>query len=155
MRIEGVTRSNTAGRRKAPAGEPGVPRKVAAANQARALVAPDLEEALHPLAMGARDQRADLGARIERVAHHQRLGSGGERLDEGVVNRRLHQDPAARAAILPGVAVHREQRFLHAAREIGVREHDARRLASQLERRALDVGGGEPEDLGAVSRNRR
>ena len=132
------------------AGERRILRHVAAAHQARALLAPDLEVALHALAVRARDQRADLGALIERIAHDERLRGRGERLDEGVVNARLDQDPTARAAILPGVAEDGEQRFLHAAREIGVGEDDARRLAAELERGALDVGGAEPEDLGAV-----
>ena len=65
---------------------------------------------------------------------------------------RSHEDPRARAAVLAGVAEHRQRRRRRGPLEVGVGEDDVRALAAQLERDALDrrrrAGRDRAPDLG-------
>ena len=62
-------------------------------------------------------------------------------LGELVVDRRLHQEPVGADAGLSGVAILRDDRALDRRIEIGIVEHDERRVAAELERHLLDGAG--------------
>ena len=85
-----------------------------------------------------RDQRPHLRRLVERIAHPHRLNRPLERLQEAVDDRPLDQDPRARAAVLARVAEHGRRRRRGRSLEIGVGEHDVRRLAPQLQGDPLD-----------------
>ena len=63
---------------------------------------------------------------------------GPSRDDELVVDAALHEDPGAVRAHLAGGEEVGEQRRRHRRLEIGVVEHDQRRLAAELERDVLE-----------------
>ena len=58
----------------------------------------------------------------------------------------LDEDPRARAAVLAGVAEHRQRRRGGGGLEVRVGEDDVRRLAAELERHSLDRVRGERAD---------
>jgi hypothetical protein len=58
------------------------------------------------LALGGADERAHLRLVVERIAHAQRADGLLQRLHEAVQRAALHEDPRARAAVLPGIAEH-------------------------------------------------
>ena len=71
---------------------------------------------------------------------------GVEGLEELVVDGALDQDARPGAAVLAGVAEHRHRRIGGRLLDVGVGEHDGRRLAAELERHPGDVVGGGLED---------
>ena len=89
------------------------------------------------------------GRLVERVADPHRLDRALERLHEVVDRRALDQDPRARAAVLAGVAEHRQRRRRGGRLEVGVGEDDVGRLAAQLERHPLDRRRGARGDPAA------
>src|SRR3546814_2231323 len=85
------------------------------------------------LAVLLRDQRADLGRRVHRIADLQALRLLDQAREEGVVQALLHEDAGAVGADLAlGVEI-RQQRAVHRVLEVGVVEHDERRLAASSE----------------------
>lgn len=88
---------------------------------------------------------ADLGAleglRVEGVADLVVLGAGLEGGDELVVDALLHVDARAGAAALAVVVVDAKVDPADGLLDVGVVEDDVGRLAAQLERHALEVGG--------------
>ena len=96
----------------------------------------------HPLALAGGDQRAHLGRRVERIADPQRATvssrcsrNSGSALRSTNTRERAQQSWPALPKTAPGEAV-------RGGAQIGVGEHDRRRLATQLERHALDVARG-------------
>src|SRR2546430_2043977 len=67
-------------------------------------------------------------------------------------NPLVRDQPAAGGADLPLVAERRPERALERGVEVGVVEHDVRRLAAELERQPLEVPGGGALDLAADRR---
>ncbi len=76
--------------------------------------------------------------RFHAVADLQLRHRGGKLMREGVVNAILHQQPVGADAGLAGVAVLRSHRALDGGVEIGIVEHDERRVATELQRHALE-----------------
>ena len=89
---------------------------------------------------------ADLGALegslVERIADDILAGALLEGLDKLVVDALLHIDARSGAAALAVVEVDAEVDPVDGLLDIGVVEHDIRRLAAQLEGNLLEVGGG-------------
>ena len=83
------------------------------------------------------DERALFDTGAETVAHLQLRHLGGEAIGEAVVDRILHEHPVGADAGLPGVAVFACYRARHGGVEIGVVEHDVRRIAAEFERDVL------------------
>ncbi|MGY4433470.1 hypothetical protein ACVWWO_005947 [Bradyrhizobium sp. F1.13.1] len=101
----------------------------------------DVEIAGDALELLLGHQRSDLGVGVETVAHLQLLAELGDAADELLVDRLLDEQPGAGAADLPRIGEHRHRGARHGGIEIGVREHDVRRLAAELERDTLEVAG--------------
>ncbi len=80
---------------------------------------------------------------VEPVADLHRLGGGDELVDERAIDGLLHQKARRRDADLAGIAELVGGQQLHGAVEIGVLEHDRRRVAAELHRHALHVLAGE------------
>ena len=75
---------------------------------------------------------------VEAVAHRQRARRRPRTLDERVVDPVLHENPVGAHAGLPGVAELGRDRALDRQLEVGIVEHDQRRVAAELERDLLD-----------------
>ena len=75
------------------------------------------------------------------VAHAQLLHGVDQLGDEGVVHAVLHQQAIGADAGLAGVAVLARDRALHGRVEVGVVEHDERRVAAEFERQLLERAG--------------
>ena len=101
-----------------------------------------VQERADGLALLGGDQRSHLGPLVERVADAHRLHLPLEELEEAIEHALLHEDPRARAAILPRVAEHRKRRGSGGGLDVGVGEDHVRRLAPELQRHPLDRTGG-------------
>ena len=85
------------------------------------------------------DDRAEDGIAFRRVARRQRGGLGGELADEGVGDRLIDHEALGRHADLSLIHERAESRRIHRRVEIGVVEHDHRRLAAQFEQHRLQM----------------
>jgi hypothetical protein len=85
--------------------------------------------------------------RVGRVADDGGLDPGEELLQEGVVDVVVDDRDAERGAALAGGAEAGEQRALGGEVQVGVRHHDERVLAAQLEAGVLQVPAGQLADL--------
>ena len=78
----------------------------------------------------------------------------GEALGERVVNARLHVEAVGAHAGLPGIALLRGERAGHRGLDVGIVEHDERRVAAQFHRDLLHGRGALPDqdfpDLGGA-----
>ena len=106
-----------------------------------ALVAPPLDRGEDVVARALADERADLGLRVGRVADLARGDAREELLAEGVVHGLLDEDPPRRGALLAGRPERARVGGLDGAVELGVRHHDERVLAAELELHAAAAGG--------------
>ena len=70
-----------------------------------------------------------------------------EQLEEAVVHAPLHEDAAARAAVLARVVEHRARRRRRRPLEVGVREDDVGALAAEFERDGLERAGAAGRDI--------
>src|SRR5690606_35825536 len=86
------------------------------------------------------DQRALHHAIGEAVAHLHGFHLGDQPLDDFFVDARLHVDAVGAYAGLPGIAVLGSEDAVHRAVQVGVVEHDERRVAAELQRELLDGG---------------
>ena len=132
--MSGVTRSSTWALMS-------VPLTLAAGHQPGALGAGVEHQRCHALGRRAVDQRAQDRLALARVADGERLGLGGEALDEGVGDLLVDDDALGRHADLALVGEGAEGRGVDGLVEIGVVEHDQRRLAAQLQQHGLQVLG--------------
>ena len=115
---------------------PGAP--AAGAREARSVVARRLHVVDDTPMVLCRDQRAKLGARIERIADTHSAGALRHRLRHVVVEGSLHQQPRAGGAPLPVHGEDLRQRGIDHELRVRVVEDDDRRLAAELDRRALE-----------------
>ena len=81
-----------------------------------------------------------------------RLGQGG---GEVAVDARPGEHACRRRAVLAGVEVAGDRDALDGGLDVGVVEHDDRRLAAELEVDPLEVGGGGAGDLHAGAHRAR
>ena len=88
--------------------------------------------------MRGRDQRPHLGLFRGGVAHLHAARCLDQELQKSIVNRLLHEDPRARAAVLARVVEDGVRRGRRRPLEVGVGEDDVCRLAAELERHPLD-----------------
>ena len=126
-------------------------RAVAAAEDQIGFLAADLEVVDHPVVLLLGDQRTHLRRRVQRIADHDRFGDPLDALEHLVEHGSLHEDARPGRTGLAGVErVHRRDGDAERGRvEVGIGEHDVRRLAPELEdarregvrRRALDQLG--------------
>ncbi len=86
-------------------------------------------------------QRAHLGVLRPRVAHHDALDGRFEQLHEPVIDVALHQDSAARTAVLTSVVEHAVWRGRRRLLQVAVIEHDVGALAAQFQSDPLDLCG--------------
>ena len=98
-----------------------------------------------PLAGG--DERAEVVLVVVRLIELERFRGGGEFSDELVVDLLAGVDAAGGGAVLARVVIAENLHALDDGGEIGVVEHDDRRLAAKFEMRALDGLGGGGEHL--------
>src|SRR5919108_101291 len=97
--------------------------------------------------MLARDERTHHDAFVQPVADLPARGRLLEALDQLVVDRALDEQTAPCVTHLTGVEEDAERRLRDRVRQIGVGEHDVRRLAAQLERDAREVRRRGLQDL--------
>ena len=104
------------------------------------------DQFVHALGRRETDERAehDMAARI---AGGQRRGALGELGDEGVGDRLVDDQPLGRHADLALVGEGAEHRRVDRGVEVGVGEHEQRRLAAEFEQHRLQVLGAELGDL--------
>src|SRR5919198_598275 len=102
---------------------------------------PVLDEGGDLVAVRGGDQRPHLGRLVARIADLYVAARIDEQVEEPVVDRSFDEDTRARAAILTGVVEDGVRRGGSGLLEIGVREHDVRRLAAELESDPLDRPG--------------
>ena len=88
------------------------------------------------------DLRALEGLLMERITDNVLASTGLESLDKLVVDALLHVDARSGAAALAVVEVNAEVDPVDGLLDIGVVEHDIRRLTAELESNLLQVGGG-------------
>ena len=88
------------------------------------------------------DQRADVGVGLGAAADLQRAHALGHPPCELVGERLVHVEAVGRRARLADVAHLREHRALDRSVEVGVLEHEERRVAAELHRDAQDLLGG-------------
>ncbi len=121
--------------------------EAAAAGKCRgALLLSDVEIAGDAVHLLLRHQRPDLGVGIEAVADLQLLAELGDAADEFVIDLLLDEQARAGAADLPRIGEHGHRGSRHRRIEIGVGEHDVRRLAAELKRNPLEVTGRGTDD---------
>ena len=118
----------------------------AAASEEAALRLADLHVGGHLLEVLGVHQCTDLGLGVVRVADHDGPRPRGVLLAELLVHGTLHEDAGSGGAALPIEGEHPEQGRIDRGIDVGVREHDAGRLPSELHRESLEVGRGVPED---------
>src|SRR6185295_16538050 len=92
----------------------------------------DLLVAPHPIELLAADERTHFRSPVKRWPDRDGARLRHHRFDEAVVNRSLHQNPAAGGAHLALVEEHAEQRAFDGGLEIGIGEEDVRRLPAKL-----------------------
>ena len=80
-------------------------------------------------------------------AHLERAHRGAQVRDQPIVDLRAGVQPAGRRAILAGIVETESAHARHHGLEIGIVEHDDRRLAAELQVRALQIAGGSAQDL--------
>ncbi|ABA49037.1 hypothetical protein BURPS1710b_1050 [Burkholderia pseudomallei 1710b] len=85
------------------------------------------------------DHRAEHDGPVARIAQRQRRGLVGELRDERVGDPLVDDDPLGRHADLPGIRERAERSRRDGRVEIGVVEHDERRLAAELEHGGLQM----------------
>ena len=89
---------------------------------------------------GLINQRAAFRAAFQAVAHFQVACRLGEFADKFVIHAALHIDAVGAHAGLAGVAEFAGNRAGDGGIEVGIVEHDKRRVAAQLHRGFLDGG---------------
>ena len=92
----------------------------------------------HLLAVRGGDQRAHLGRVVVGIADSNRGRPVDEQLEEPVVCAPLDEDAGPGAAVLAGVAEDRRRSAGRGRLQIGIREHQVRGLAAELQRDPLD-----------------
>src|SRR5438874_2283364 len=107
----------------------------------RTLVLAHSDELLDLVELLLRVDRADVGVLVERIADSQRREPALQLLDDGLVDRLLHEETRARAAHVPLVEVDAVDDSLDGLIERRVVEDDVRGLASELERQLLAGAG--------------
>ena len=112
---------------------------------------------MHPLELVRVVHRPVEGVVVVRVAGRSTfvLHVRGHRGDELVVHALVHEDAGRRRAVLAGVEVAGDRDALDGLLDVGVVEHDDRRLAAELEVHALEVVGGRLRDLHAGAHRAR
>ena len=88
----------------------------------------------HPIALPLRDDRRNDCIRIAEIAHARLRRDLREALDEFIVDRAFHVEPAGADAELPAKHEDRACRQWHALVQIGIRQDKRGALATQLER---------------------
>ena len=126
----------------------------AGANQPVAPIEPDVLDRIRNVPLGLLDrrlvdQRALGDALLGAVADLHRLDLGGELVDEGVVNAVLHVDAVGADAGLAHVAIFRHHGAVDRGVDVGIVEHDERRVAAQFHAGLLDGGRAHGQKLGA------
>ena len=125
---------------------------VAASDQLRAFIFPDLDVAQVGLELVLIDRRTHLDGLIEAVANFDLLCACDEVIDELAVNAFLHDDAAGRGAALSGGAERAPEPAFDSQFEIGIVEHDHRILAAEFERTVFEAlgrrGAHDPADRG-------
>ena len=128
---------------------------LAARQHLGALVARVLDQLEHPLARGVVDQRADL-VPGSRGSPHTSFAARSASLEPSVAgDGAVGDDPLGRHADLALVHERAEARRGGGRVEVGVGEHDLRRLAAELEQAALEVLGALDGDDPADPRGAR
>ena len=116
-----------------------MPCGLAAAEHARSAIDSVLNQVLNALRRTVAHHRSDLGVRRGGIADFERPGFRDELVDERLDHRLLHDEPLGRHADLTlmheGPEVGGRSRLV----EIGIVEHDERRLAPELEQHRLEV----------------
>ena len=105
------------------------------------------DERVHGVQAALGDERAHAGVGFEAVADLHVLGVGGEALDELRIDLLVHQEAGRRDADLAGVAELVGAQDVHRLLEVGILEHDGRRMAAQLHGDALHVRAGQRREL--------
>ena len=140
MRIAGVTSSSTVGVHQHAIGR-------AAGDQPRALGDGVAHQAEHALGRVEADQRAERRAALARIAGDERRRFGGELGGEFVGDGFVDDQPLGRHADLALVHEGAESRGGDRFVEVGVVEHDQRRLAAEFEQRRLEMARRQLGDL--------
>src|SRR5262249_17945603 len=99
------------------------------------------DELLDLVELLLRVDRAHVGVLVQRIADAQSLEAALELLDDGLVDRLLHEQPRAGAADVALVEVDAVHDPLDRLVERRVVEDDVRRLAAELERQLLPGPG--------------
>jgi hypothetical protein len=92
------------------------------------------------------DERSDHRTRLEPVGDLHGAGGLGEALGEGIVDAVLHQNPVGADAGLAGIPVFRGDRTLDRGLDIGVVEHNERRIAAELQREGRPTAPSDAHD---------
>src|SRR5450755_827356 len=118
----------------------------AARDEPGTLLTPDPDIALDLGQVLGRDERAGLGSLGPAVAQPDLLRPAGNLGHECVVDRVLHDRPAAGRADLARMQERGSQGVVDRRLEVGVGEDDVGTLAAQLQGHLLHVPGGRPHD---------
>ena len=131
------------GRHEVAVLEAGHPGPLAADQHAAAFLLALFNVVEHMPHMPLADQRTHVGLRVERIAQYHLAGARQQFFHEGVLHRFVHEHPGAVGAHLAlGVEI-TQQRAGHGVIQVGVLEHDQRRLAAQFQgHRFQGIGGG-------------
>src|SRR6185312_6419750 len=121
---------------------PPVSGRVSAGRHCGALLASRLQVSENPITLLLRYEGAHLGTLIESGPYHDVSRSIAHALDDSVEDLELYEEARAGHADLAGVEEHRLRGAGGHGLRIHVRQHDDRRLAAELERDALQGGGG-------------
>ena len=95
------------------------------------------DEPVDPIAMGVRDERSDVGLRVVRVADDDLAHDRGQGVDDVRLTRAVDVHAGGGRAVLAGVVRRTEGHGTCHVIDVGVREHDGRCLAAQLQVHAL------------------
>ena len=114
----------------------------------------------HPVAVGVAHQRTLVGRLVVGVAQPDGRHQVGDAADEVVDQRAVHDRARRCGAVLAAVDQRPGHRAVHRRLEVGVVEHDERRLAPQLQVHALGARGGQahhpaPDGRAAGERHHR
>ena len=120
---------------------------LAARDQPAAFGLADRDVVEDPLHVPLADQGTHLGRIIRRVADPDRPSGACERLHDLLMDRPLHQDPTAGAAVLARIIEHGIGRLAGEPLQVRVREYHVGALATQLQADLLDRARRESQDL--------
>ncbi len=119
----------------------------AIAQHRQAFLARHVQIAQHGVALTGTGHRAHLGRGVQRVTQHQRIDAAGQRGVQLIGDGLVHQQARGGRADLTGIEVDARHHPVGGFLDVGIIEHDDRRLAAKLQGDTARAAGRSLHDL--------